>query len=141
MEAKIGRGLDDILFGWSPAQLRDKLGPADKEYSTEDGEFRVCYYDLRCAFWFDENRLHWIRCRHSDLLLFGKRLHGQPTQIVLPFLQEQLGETPEADDFGEWEIHMFSSSWLELQFEYGWLAEVCLGYLFSDDDKPIWPEE
>lgn len=139
MKATVGRGLDDILFRWSPTRLREELGPADKEYHSDDGDHRVCYYEMRCAFWFREGRLHWVRCRHSDLLLFGRQLHGQPPHIVLPFLQEQLGEAPEVEDYGEWESHTFPDSWLELQFEYGWLSEVCLGHFFSDNDEPIWP--
>ncbi len=139
MEAIIGRGLDSIVFGWSPARLQDELGSADKEYESDDGDHRACYYKMRCTFWFRGDRLHWISCRNPGLLLFGWRLHDQSSQVVLPFLQERLGEASEVDDYGDWESHAFPNSCLELQFECDGLSAVCFGHLFSEDDEPIWP--
>ncbi len=139
MDIVIGRGIDDILFGCSESVILSKLGPCDKTYLSDDGDHRLCYHDMRCAFWFRDDRLHWIRCAHSDLTIFGEKLHGQSKDDVMNFLMQHIREEPEAEDFGEWESHTFWDNWLELQFDYNALKEVCIGHLYGEDDEPVWP--
>lgn len=35
--------------------------------------------------------------------------------------------------------YTYRDSWLELQFEYGRLCEICIGHLFDVNDEPVWP--
>ena len=139
MEIVVGRGLDDLLFGESEAEVVTRLGTPDKVHLADDGDRRLRYDRLRCGFWFRDDRLHWVRCANPDLMLFGEKLRGRPTAEVLSFLSRHLDEAPETEDYGDWESHSFPTSWLELQFEYDALSEVCAGHLFDDDDRPVWP--
>ena len=140
MEATVGIGLDGVLFGCSPEDLIKKYGAPDKDYLSEDGDRRLCYHEIKSAFWFRENKLHWIRCAHPNLVWFGEKLFGRNKEEALSFLQVHLNESPEGDDYGEWESHSFSNSEVELQFDYNALKEVCFGHLFSENDgEPVWP--
>ena len=146
MEVVVGRGLDHILFGISEAELISRLGSPDKveipdffEEEAEEGERHLRYNGLRCCFWFRSDRLHWIRCANPELEIFGRRLLGERTDVVLPFLSSRLSDTLEYEDYGSFESHTFEDSWLELQFEYDVLHEVCFGHLWAADDEPVWP--
>ena len=138
MELVIGRGLDNILFGMRETDVVAVLGSPDKGYE-EDGERRLCFNQLRCSFWFSDDRLHWIRCANSKLTLFGKHLYNRPSEEAIVFLSSKLKESPELEDYGEWESHIFPQHWLELQFDYDTLSKVCFGHLFGEDDEPVWP--
>jgi hypothetical protein len=143
LNLSIGRGIGTILFGSSESELAQALGAPDKTYTAdtdEDGEDRRCVYNrLRSSFWIRNDRLHWIRCAHPDLVIFGRKLHGQSSRVVLQHLKEFLPEKIDFEDYHEWESHTFEDSWLELQFTYDALDEVCFGHLFGEDDEPIWP--
>ncbi len=144
METQVGRGLGSILFGSSESDLVAVLADPDKIYTAdeddEDGEDRrLVYNKLRCSFWFRDDRLHWIRCAHPDLVVGGRKLYGQCSLEVISYLESLYPGNVDSEDYNEWESHTFEDSWLELQFEYDALKEVCFGHLYGEDDEPIWP--
>ncbi len=143
LEARVGRGIGTVLFGWSEAEVQALLGPADKARTVEvvdnKEERRLVYHRLRCSFWFQEDRLHWICCANPDLVLFGSKLVGREKEEVLHLCGQHVSDTLDSEDYLEWESHTLEESWLELQFYYGTLREVCFGHLYGDDDEPVWP--
>lgn len=133
-DAVVGVGLGDLTFGLSRSAVEEALGLADKVDTDNEGFPLLQYNDLRSTFWFDQdNRLHWIQSKHSELTVLGRRTIGAVAEEMLEFLRLHLGEAPEIEDYGSFESHHFRGAELEVQVEYGAIDQVCFGHLWEGE--------
>jgi len=138
----LGRGLDEITFGISRADLESKLGTADKTDTDESGNPLLIYNQLKSTFWLnEENQLHWIQCSNASVRLWGEIVIGQPFAMQKEVLETFAGECPGLDDYGAMESYGYTNNELELQVEYGIVTSVCFGNFWDGDDTPIYPKD
>ena len=144
MDIRPGIGAGQLLFGMTKAEVFERLGFPSKSYLTDSGAREVQYFALRLVLKFEpghDDRLGWIEVHDSASTAFGVSPWGMPHARVLALFADALGESPEFEDYGSFESHMFPGSWIELQFEFGTLSSINLGVLYDDDDNPVWPTE
>ncbi len=142
MNLIIGKGLDSLKFGITEEEVRSLLGAADKTYLTDSGCKRVQYNDTQIELSFEpenDNRLGWVEVHNPDVFLLGDQVIGKNEEIVVEFLNSELGTEPKVEDYGSFVSVNYEAEWLELQFEFGRLKNINLGVLYGDDDAPAWP--
>ncbi len=148
-EIKIGKGLNDVLFGITRETLKKKYGEpteVDRYDAGEDDEYltEAWHYDeLEISASFDEEddwRLTTISTSSPTAKLNGKPIIG----LTMPQLQEII----EPLDLGTVEIEEMEDdqtllsvvdSSINFWFEFEKLSEVQWGVLWKDEDTPKWP--
>jgi hypothetical protein len=142
MEVKIGKGVGELLFGFSEARVREILGLEDKAFETELGCRRLQFNNEKLELSFEPNKhglLGWIEVYNPDAILFGYKLIGESREKVLEILALELGQPSECEDYGSFDTVFFDEYCLECQFEFGQLKNLNIGVLYSENDEPLWP--
>jgi hypothetical protein len=142
MEIVPGKGVGDLRFGLTEQDLIQALGPPDKAYRTESEVLRLQYFGLRLEFAIEpENgsRFGWVEVWNPEATLLGKRIVGEPSEAVVSFLTETLGEQPEAEDYDSFTTFFYPTSWVELHVRFGRLESINFGVVYDESDEPMWP--
>ncbi|MGH1403713.1 MAG: hypothetical protein ACRBDL_05675 [Alphaproteobacteria bacterium] len=144
MKILLGKGVDQILFGFTEKKAIEHLGKPDSTYETDDENKRIQYNNKRLELTFEpenDNLLGWIEVHNPEADLFGKKVIGLPRQDVLDFLKQHIGEPTETEDYGSFISTHYADHWLELQFKFDRLQNVNFGSLYDVSGDPIWPDE
>ncbi|ELR71893.1 hypothetical protein C900_02132 [Fulvivirga imtechensis AK7] len=153
-EIKPGRGLGQIKFGMSTAQVKDIIGEPDEvetyAYESEEGELsETWHYDnLELSLSFDEEenwRLVSIALSSPEATIKGQRLIGLNRNDLIKRLETlELGPL----NFEDWssaespDHKLISADEVEVNFwlDEEELSEIQFGPLFDDEDNIQWPE-
>jgi len=142
MEISIGRGLNKILFGMLQKDIENLLGLPSKKYRGEFDDIYWLYNDLKITLKFEkdeEYKLGWIEVKNPNSTLFSKKLISKSTKDVIDFISGKINDEIELNDYDSFESYTFNNNWLEIQSEYGIVTQINFGYLFDNEDNPIYP--
>ncbi|MGE0562305.1 MAG: hypothetical protein AB7O47_10840 [Flavobacteriales bacterium] len=148
-EIKIGRGLNNILFGISRETFKKQLGEPteiDNYNAGDDDEYltEAWHYDnFEISASFDEEddwRLTTLSTSSPIATLEGKKVIGmtvsQIEELISPL---QLGDIEMEDMEDDQLLMSIVASSINFWFEEGKLSEVQWGVLWKDEDTPKWP--
>lgn len=148
-EIKIGRGLNNILFGISRNTLKKQLGEPteiDNYNAGEDDEYltEAWHYDnYEISASFDEEddwKLTTLSTSSPQATIDGKKIIGlslsEVKDIIAPL---QLGDEDEEEMEDNQLLLSIVASSINFWFENGKLSEVQWGVLWKDEDTPKWP--
>lgn len=148
-EIKVGKGLNNVLFGISRETLKGQLGEPteidnynagdDDEYLTEAWH----YDDYEISASFDEEddwRLTTLSTSSPIATFEGKKIIGMSMKEIQDLIAPLgLGDS-EIEDMEEDQILLsYVDSSLNFWFEDDQLSEVQWGVLWKDEDTPNWP--
>ena len=140
MDIKIGKGVENILFGQTEEQLINAYGLPNKKYILESEDICWDYNALQIAVNIDseDDRVSWIDIKNKDTKLLGYYLWDKDKQGIIELLERLLDVSHIENDYGSLESVEFEDHGLELQFVLGRLTSINIGYIFDDDGMPIW---
>jgi hypothetical protein len=142
MEIRPGKGVGQLLFGLTEAELVRALGPPDKRFRTDSEALRLQYFGPRLEFSIEPDngyRFGWVEVHSPEATLFERQVMGEPIASVLSFVSEALGEEPEHEDYGSLETFFYPRNWVELQAEFGRVVSINCGVVYDEADEPLWP--
>ncbi|MCB0381261.1 MAG: hypothetical protein KDD24_08390 [Flavobacteriales bacterium] len=148
-EIKIGRGLNNILFGISRGTFKKQLGEPteiDNYNAGDDDEYltEAWHYDnFEISASFDEEddwKLTTLSTSSPIATLEGKKVIGmtvaQVEELIAPL---QLGDVEMEEMEDDQVLMSIVASSINFWFEHGKLSEVQWGVLWKDEDTPKWP--
>ncbi len=145
----LNRGLDEIPFGASAADVTTLLGEPDLRLTNEDGDLRLEYdaLGLEFEFWREEDdRLGTIGSERASATLGDVPVMGRSEQEVRRLIETVLdAEISEEDDFVDdegAEVRWLDVDELNVVF---WLRDGILERVdwfcdWTDDETPAWPD-
>jgi hypothetical protein len=143
MQIVLERGVDDIVFGMTEAELVALLGEPDKvESDSEYGITRLFYYKRKLILNIEDSndsRLGWLEVHNHQSRWLGLSPWTLAPDILLARLGHYLHDTYAVDDYGGMESYNFDRYWLELQYVLGDLSAFNFGVTYGADDRPLWP--
>lgn len=140
MLIQLERGVDNIVFGMSEAELVKLLGNPDKIYLDGNESRNLEYRKLKLVLKIEPNgRLGWIEVHNRESVWNGINPWQKDREELLGRLTVHFGQSCEFDDYGSMESYSFDSFWVELQYELGELTSFNFGVRYDEDDEPMWP--
>ena len=155
MNIKPGIGIGPIKFGITEKVLIAQLGSPtsikEQEYIEGTGNWcrELDYANRHLSFTFDKEdnyRLSCINVEGPNILLFDKKLIGQPKADVIAFIESVCHGVVSTEDY-TWEEDStlkcadYESLGIIFWFQSGYLTNMQCSYLFeSDDETIIWPK-
>jgi len=155
-EIQIGKGLGQIVFGWSREDLEKFMGKPDE---TDDFTYPVSEnaevgseswhydeYEFSASFnEEDEWKLGALAVSSPEFVLKGKKLIGLQKDAFLNAIEGMdLGEYDDedwsSDENPDQKLIAFPETSLNFWFEDDMLTEIQWGPFYDDDDAPIWPK-
>ena len=148
-EIKIGRGLNNILFGISRNTFKKQLGEPteiDNYNAGDDDEYltEAWHYDnFEISASFDEEddwKLTTLSTSSTVATLEGKNVIGMTIAQVEELIEPlQLGDVEMEEMEDDQVLMSIVASSINFWFENGKLSEVQWGVLWKDEDTPKWP--
>ena len=141
MDINIGKGIEDVFFGQTEEQLINVYGSPDKQYILESEDICYEYHALQIAVNLDieeNNRVSWIDIKNKDTKVLGYHLWDKDKQDIIELVERLLDTSHIVNDYGSLESVEFEDHGIEFQFVLGRLTSINIGYLFDDNDMPIW---
>lgn len=137
----LDRGVDDIAFGMSEAEVITRLGQPNKVYLDDSDSRNLEYHQHKVVLKIEPNgRLGWIEVHNREARWNGIHAWATDRETLLKHLAESLGEPYEFEDYGSMESYSFRESWVELQYEVGELTSFNFGVRYDENDEPMWPD-
>ena len=143
MQIELGKGIDDIHFGASKADVIKRWGAATLEYVDESGDQCLAYFANKIALRFEKEqkfKLTWIECANPHTQLLELRAFEQKIDELTYKIEARTAEEPEIFEHGWLQTFFYAEDWLELQLQFGELCALNFGVRFDELDQPIWPK-
>ena len=143
MKATLGKGIDELTFGFDIANTEQMWGSADKSYTDESGDKLLAYFSRKTALRFEKEhafRLTWIECFNPAIELLDKRPFEMPVDSLTYLIEQRSAEEPEAFEMGWLETIYYTEEWLEFQLQFGELSALNFGVHYDEQDRPLWPK-
>ena len=148
-EIALGKGIGNIIFGYSMDQVKDLMGePEEVEESDEDDEFEHKawnYWEQGYSFFFDREddyRLSCIQTENPEVILFGKKVFDLPAAELKNLLKENGLTDFETEKLETGETRLsFEREMIDLYLEDDQLLAINFGVFIDDDLEVQWPSE
>jgi hypothetical protein len=150
MEIKIGKGINDILFGMKENELKEKMGIPDEidVMAQDDGVVTrsLEYHDHGISFSFDSDdgdKLSSIAINDKGINFAGVEVGMTRDAVLTAGAQNEWGEAEmedlSDDDPFSMEVVMFDKISLSIWLENDEVTEIEFGPLWADEERIIWP--
>ena len=143
MEIKIGRGLDNLIFGMTQDEVKSTLGQPNKINYCELDWGIVYYFNnklLKTTFEEDYDlRLFTIEVFNSEVIFLNQRVIGQPKEKIEQLLNENGYSSFIYEDYDTFDTFFCESINATFYFEFDCLRSIMFSSLFSDDNIIAWP--
>jgi hypothetical protein len=142
MQIIFERGVDNIIFGLTEAQVVALLGSPDKIAIDANDSRDLIYNHQKLVLKIEPNgRLGWIEIHNKLATWDGITPWRIEKNALLTLIGKRLNESYEFEDYGHMESYIFQITWIELQYEFGELSCINIGVPYDENDQQRWPSQ
>lgn len=143
MEAKIGIGLDNIIFGMNQEETKTILGEPNKISETEkDSGVVYTFNQQMIKLKFDKDndmKLYSIEVHNPNIKMFNRRIINKTKEEIKSLLMSIGYSDIEYNEYDFFETLFCEEIWTTFEFEFDRLKSVEFSPLYKDDNEIIWP--
>lgn len=145
MEAKIGIGYGNIIFGMKTDDIISIIGNPNKVITANENGIQYVYNDLKIKLFFDKeehDRLYSIEVFDTSLLLFSKRIIGMPCDLFIKFMRHNNYVKYEKEDYDYFETIYYDDCNITVTCEFDTITSLEFSPLFAaNNDEVLWPRK
>jgi hypothetical protein len=139
MEIHLGKGIDNVTFGMTCAEVEGILGKPNREFHNQDNHIELFweYTEKKLTLTFYEHKgrlLGYFRSSNPNLSISDSKLIDVKIEDIKQFIKED-SQAWEINEYFSFTAHFYEEQWICLNVKYDRIIDIELGVPFKDEKK------